>query len=64
MLGEQIAMQSAANYRVLRARRITIRKTIDCLIATFCLENNLVLLHSDRDFDPFERHLGLIVHYP
>jgi len=61
--GTEIAIKSARNYRSLRQRGITIRKTIDCLIATFCIEGNLALLHSDRDFDPFETHLGLdVVH--
>ena len=61
--GTAIAIKSAENYRVLRCRGITVRKTIDCLIATFVIEHGLALLHSDRDFDPFETHLGLrIVH--
>jgi len=55
-----IAVQSALNFRFLRKSGITIRKTIDCLIATWCIENNIPLLHSDRDFDPFEDHLGLV----
>lgn len=53
------AIKSADNYRLLRKQGITIRKTIDCLIATFCIENNLPLLYSDKDFDPFTEHLGL-----
>ncbi len=61
MVGQDIALDSARNYRVLRARGLTVRKTIDCLIATFCLQNNLELLHNDSDFDGFERHLGLRV---
>jgi predicted nucleic acid-binding protein len=64
MLGRDVAIKSAENYRKLRARGITIRKTIDCLIATCCLENNFALLHSDRDFEPFEKHLGLQVRHP
>ena len=61
--GTKIALKSAQNYRFLRQRGITIRKTIHCLIATFCIEANLALLHSDRDFDPFETHLGpAVVH--
>ncbi|MFQ5434639.1 MAG: PIN domain nuclease [Anaerolineae bacterium] len=64
MVGQHIAIQSAANYRALRARGITIRKTMDCLIATFCIENGLNLLHADRDFDPFEAHLKLQVLHP
>ena len=64
MVGAIIAVKSAANYRALRAKGITVRKTIDCLIATCCLENDLTLLHADRDFDPFEIHLGLSVLHP
>ena len=58
--GEAIAIQAARNYRRLRAQGITIRKTIDTLIATRCIEDNLQLLFSDRDFDPFVTHLGLL----
>ena len=61
MVGPHIAEKSAVNYRILRKSGITVRKTIDCLIATFCIENDLTLLHSDRDFDSFEQHLGLQV---
>ncbi len=57
--GERIALQAAANYRKLRAIGITIRKTIDVLIATYCLEGNHSLLHRDRDFGHFEKHLAL-----
>ena len=59
--GTEIALRSAENYRALRRQGITIRKTIDCLIATFVIERGLALLHSDRGFDPFEEHLGLRV---
>ncbi len=59
MLGRDIALKSAANTRALRAQGVTVRKTIDMLIATFCIENGHELLHADRDFDPIERHLGL-----
>jgi predicted nucleic acid-binding protein len=63
MVGRRIALQSAVNYRQLRAKGITVRKTIDCIIATFCIEEHHLLLHTDRDFDPFETHLGLqVVH--
>ena len=55
----EIAVKAAQNYRYLRKQGITIRKTIDCIIATFCIENEMVLLHSDRDFEPFERYLNL-----
>ncbi len=61
MGGPVLAVASARNYRRLRRQGFTVRKTIDCLIATFCIENGLVLLHNDRDFDPFERALGLRV---
>ena len=57
--GTQIARQGAVNYRTLRARGITVRKTIDTLIATRCIVNDIALLHSDRDFTPFAEHLGL-----
>jgi predicted nucleic acid-binding protein len=57
--GEQIALQAARNCRFLRARGITVRGTIDALIATRCIEDDLQLLHSDRDFEPFSAHLGL-----
>ncbi len=59
VLGEEMAVQSARNYRALRKRGITVRKTIDCVIATFCIERDLWLLHSDRDFAPFAAHMGL-----
>jgi hypothetical protein len=53
------AIKAAEHYRVLRKQGITIRKTIDCLIATFCIETHLPLLYADRDFDPFAKLLGL-----
>lgn len=59
MVGRDIALASAQNYRALRARGITVRKTIDMLIATYCMENRHALLHSDRDFEPMQQHLGL-----
>jgi hypothetical protein len=62
--GEDLAVASAQNYRFLRARGYTVRKTIDCLIATFCLREGHSLLHRDRDFDPFEQDLGLQVIHP
>ena len=55
----ELAVKAAANYRFLRRHGITIRKTIDLLIATFCIERGHTLLHSDRDFAPMERLLGL-----
>jgi hypothetical protein len=57
--GLEIAIEAAKNYRVLRRRGVTIRKTIDTLIATRCIESGYELLHSDRDFDPFAAYLGL-----
>ena len=57
--GQEIALQAARNYRALRAQGVTIRKTIDTIIATRCIEDDLLLLYSDRDFDPFVEHLGL-----
>ena len=57
--GYRIALQAAKNYRALKARGISVRKTIDTLIATRCIEDGLSLLHSDRDFEPFVEHLGL-----
>jgi predicted nucleic acid-binding protein len=62
--GEALAVASAQNYRSLRSRGQTVRKTIDCLIATFCLTEGHTLLHRDRDFDPFEKYLGLRVLHP
>ena len=62
--GEDLAVASAQNYRSLRARGVTVRKTIDCLIATFCLTHGYALLHRDHDFDPFQKHLGLRVIHP
>ena len=56
-----MAIRSAENYRGLRRRGITVRKTIDCLIATFVIAHGFALLHNDRDFAPFEQHLGLTV---
>ena len=62
--GVDLARDSAKNYRTLRARGHTVRKTIDCLIATFCLREQHSLLHRDRDFDAFERFLNLSVIHP
>ena len=62
--GIDLAIAAARNYRLLRSRGHTIRKTIDCLIATFCLETGNSLLHRDHDFDPFEKYLGLLVIHP
>ncbi|MGA2903919.1 MAG: PIN domain nuclease [Candidatus Korobacteraceae bacterium] len=62
--GADLAVAAAENYRRLRQRGFTVRKTIDCLVATFCLETGHSLLHRDRDFDPFEQCLGLQVVRP
>ena len=62
--GIDLAVAAAQNYRSLRRRGHTVRKTIDCLIATLCLEAGHWPLHRDRDFDPFEQHLGLSVVHP
>jgi len=59
MLDTSIALKSAANFRTLRKKGITVRKTIDAIIATYCIENRLPLLHSDKDFQPFHKHLKL-----
>jgi predicted nucleic acid-binding protein len=59
--GEEIAIQAARNFRILRRRGITVRKTFDTVIATRCIEDGYALLHNDRDFDPFAKHLGLRV---
>ncbi|RLB78185.1 MAG: VapC toxin family PIN domain ribonuclease, partial [Deltaproteobacteria bacterium] len=57
--GYDIAIQSAENYRTLRKKGITVRKTIDIIIGTFCIVENIPLLHDDRDFDPLTEHLSL-----
>lgn len=64
MIGPRIAYISAAYYRALRRRGITTRTLADLAIATYCIENGHHLLHSDRDFEPFERYLGLRVLHP
>lgn len=62
--GVSVARDAARNYRNLRRHGYTVRKTIDCLIATFCIREGHSLLHRDRDFDPFEKILGLGVIHP
>ena len=57
--GYNVAIQSAQNYRVLRKSGVTVRKTIDIIIATFCIMEGLTLLHDDRDFDPMVSHFSL-----
>ena len=59
LCGYDLALKASENYRLLRRRGVTIRKTMDTLIATRCIEDGLTLLHSDRDFVPFAKHLGL-----
>ena len=63
LVSYDLAIKASENYRSLRAMGITIRKTIDTLIATRCIEDGLTLLHADRDFLPFSEHLGLKVAY-
>ena len=58
---ENIAIKSAENFRFLRSKGITIRKTVDLIIGTFCIENDIELLHNDKDFDPMKQHLRLKV---
>jgi predicted nucleic acid-binding protein len=60
MAGDAIAVAAARNLRFLRKRGITVRKTIDLLIGTWCIENRRPLLHNDSDFRPMARHLGLL----
>ena len=59
--GREIAIQAAKNFRTLRKLGVTVRKTIDLVIATRCIESGYDLLHSDKDFDPFAKHLRLRV---
>jgi len=62
MLGKDIALKSANNFRILRRNGITIQKTADIIIGTFCIEHELPLLHNDRDFDQMEKYLGLRIY--
>ena len=64
LLCQDMAIKAARNYRVLRSRGITIRKSADVVIATFCIENDISLLHADRDFRPFEAHMQLRSLFP
>lgn len=64
LCGPDIALAAADNYRILRLKGVTVRKTIDMIIATYCIRHRLPLLHQDRDFDPMERYLGLKVLRP
>jgi predicted nucleic acid-binding protein len=61
MLGLEMAVKSAKNYRFLRKRGVTVHKTVDVIIGTFCIHHNISLLHNDQDFGPISRHLGLNV---
>jgi predicted nucleic acid-binding protein len=60
----RIAVAAAQNFRTLRSRAVTVRSTIDCLTATFCIQAGYHLLHRDRDFVGFERYLNLLVFKP
>jgi hypothetical protein len=62
MLDGLLAVKAAANYRYLRAMGVTIRKSADLIIGTFCVERGHVLLHADRDFDAMQKHLGLRIY--
>ncbi len=64
MCGAELARDAARNYRTLRSRGHTMRKTIDCLIATFCIREQYSLIHCDKDYDPFEKFLELSVIHP
>jgi predicted nucleic acid-binding protein len=61
LLDDELAPRAARNYRALRDLGVTIRKTADLIIGTYCIERGHALLHDDRDFDPMEQHLGLRV---
>ena len=60
LAGKEVAIKSAENYRFLRKKGFTVRKTTDMIIATFCIIHDIPLLYSDRDFDPAVQHLGLV----
>lgn len=60
-LGKDVAIQAAMNFRTLKKKGITVRKTIDVIIATFCIVNGFEFIHNDRDFNPMEEYLGLMV---
>jgi predicted nucleic acid-binding protein len=61
LVGPDIAIKAARNYRILRASGVTVRKTIEMIIGAFCIERRITLLHNDRDFDPMVKRLGLLV---
>ena len=60
MPGKDLAVRSAHNYRTLRRKGVTVRKTIDVIIATFCVQHRLPLLHTDKDFEPMVKHMKLM----
>jgi predicted nucleic acid-binding protein len=62
MLGKDIALKAAMNFRTLRKNGVTVRKTSDIIIGTFCIEHKLPLLHNDKDFEPMEKYLGLLMY--
>ena len=62
--GREVALLAAENYRRLRARGVTVRKTIDVVMASYCILHAIPLLHSDRDFDPLAKHAGLTLYRP
>jgi predicted nucleic acid-binding protein len=64
MLGPVMAERSAEHYRTLRKKGVTVRKTIDVMIGTYCIFQNLSLLYCDRDFDPMVKYLGLATPFP
>ena len=64
MGGYEVALRSAKNFRYLRKKGVRVRKTIDLVIGAFCIHENLILLHDDKDFEPMERYLGLKVLSP
>ncbi len=61
LLDAHLTPRAAHNYRTLRGMGVSVRKTADVIIGTFCIENRCALLHDDRDFEPMEAHLGLVV---
>ncbi|PIW70038.1 MAG: VapC toxin family PIN domain ribonuclease [Ignavibacteriales bacterium CG12_big_fil_rev_8_21_14_0_65_30_8] len=60
--GKELAIKSANNFRLLKKKGVTVRKTIDVIIATFCIAKKLTLLHNNKDFEPFEKYLNLKVY--
>jgi predicted nucleic acid-binding protein len=59
MVGFSIAQKAATNYRLLRSKGVTVRKTIDVMIGTFCVEHGFQIVHNDRDFEHMSTHIGL-----